>query len=58
MHNLSVEKLLFYDANGAGITLEVKISSVEPTQSIGDIVPNSVPPGIAVQAGDAVVYPN
>ena len=35
----------------------VRITSVEPSQSIADIVPASVPPGFAVQPGDRVIYP-
>lgn len=34
----------------------VKISSVEPSTSIGDIIMSSVPRGIQVQPGDLVVY--
>ena len=35
----------------------VRITSVEPSQSIADIMPASVPPGFAVQPGDRVIYP-
>ncbi len=35
----------------------VRVTSVEPSQSIADIVPASVPPGFAVQPGDRVIYP-
>ncbi|MBS0657164.1 MAG: hypothetical protein JSR82_02810 [Verrucomicrobia bacterium] len=35
----------------------VKITSVEPSQSIADIVPSSLSPGLAVQPGDRVIYP-
>lgn len=34
----------------------VRISSVEPTTSIGDIINNSLPRGVEVQPGDTVVY--
>lgn len=33
---------------------KVKITSVEPLTSIGDIIPNSVAPGSAIQVGDQV----
>lgn len=36
---------------------KVKITSVEPSTSIGDIVLSSVPRGMQVQPGDTVVYP-
>lgn len=35
----------------------VKITSVEPSQSIADIVPSSMSPGLVVQPGDRVIYP-
>ncbi len=35
----------------------VKITSVEPSQSIADIVPSSLAPGLVVQPGDRVIYP-
>ena len=35
----------------------VKITSVEPTTSIADIVPGSLGRGVNVQAGDEVIYP-
>lgn len=35
---------------------KAKISSVEPSTSIADIVPGSVPEGYTVQPGDTVVY--
>jgi DNA repair exonuclease SbcCD ATPase subunit len=34
----------------------IRISSVEPTTSIGDIITNSLPRGVEVQPGDTVVY--
>jgi hypothetical protein len=42
---------------GASMVGRVRITSVEPSQSIADIIPNSVPAGISVQPGDTVVYP-
>lgn len=36
---------------------KVKITSVEPSQSIADILPSSVSPGLVVQPGDRVIYP-
>ena len=36
---------------GNSLVGRVRITSVEPSQSIADIVPNSVPAGISVQAG-------
>jgi uncharacterized coiled-coil protein SlyX len=42
---------------GASMVGRVRITSVEPSQSIADIVPNSVPAGVSVQPGDTVVYP-
>ncbi|HYR59472.1 MAG TPA: hypothetical protein VEO95_12615 [Chthoniobacteraceae bacterium] len=34
----------------------VRITSIEPSTSIGDIVPGSVRRGVSVQPGDAVIY--
>jgi DNA repair exonuclease SbcCD ATPase subunit len=42
---------------GASLVGRIRITSVEPSQSIADIIPNSVPAGISVQPGDTVVYP-
>ncbi len=42
---------------GGSTVGKVRITSVEPSQSIADIIPNSVPAGINVQAGDTVIYP-
>ena len=42
---------------GGSTVGKVRITSVEPSQSVADIVPNSVPAGINVQPGDTVVYP-
>ncbi len=42
---------------GGNLVGKVRITSVEPSQSIADIIPNSVPAGITVQAGDTVVFP-
>ncbi len=41
---------------GGSTVGKVRITSVEPSQSIADIIPNSVPAGINVQPGDTVVY--
>ncbi len=41
---------------GGSLVGRVRITSVEPAQSIADIVPNSVPAGVSVQAGDTVVF--
>ena len=41
---------------GGSMVGRVRVTSVEPTQSIADIVPNTVPAGVSVQAGDTVVY--
>jgi predicted nucleic acid-binding Zn-ribbon protein len=42
---------------GSSMVGRIRITSVEPSQSIADIIPNSVPAGISVQPGDVVVYP-
>ena len=42
---------------GGSLVGRVKITSVEPSQSVADIVPNSVPAGIEVRPGDTVVFP-
>lgn len=42
---------------GESLVGRVRITSVEPSQSIADIVPNSVPPGVSVEAGDTVIFP-
>ena len=42
---------------GGSLVGRVKITSVEPEQSVADIIPNSVPAGIEVRPGDTVVYP-
>lgn len=41
---------------GAQLIGKVRITSVEPSTSIADIVANSVRPGFAVQPGDSVIY--
>ena len=41
---------------GNSMVGKVRITSVEPSQSIADIVPNSTPPGLTIQRGDRVVY--
>jgi cell shape-determining protein MreC len=35
---------------------KIRISSVEPTTSIGDIITNSLARGVQVQPGDTVIY--
>lgn len=35
---------------------KIRISSVEPTTSIGDIITSSLPRGVQVQPGDTVIY--
>ena len=42
---------------GGSLVGRVKITSVEPEQSVADIIPNSVPAGIEVRPGDTVVFP-
>ena len=42
---------------GTSMVGRVRVTSVEPSQSIADIVPNSVPAGISVEPGDTVIYP-
>ena len=42
---------------GGSLVGKAKITSVDPTQSIADIIPNSVPAGVTVEAGDTVVFP-
>lgn len=41
---------------GSSMVGKVRITSVEPSQSIADIVPNSTPPGLTIQRGDRVIY--
>ncbi len=43
---------------GGSMVGRLRITSVEPSQSVADIVPNSVPAGIDVRPGDAVVFQN
>ncbi len=49
----NAELLLKRDGRYLG---KVRVTSVEPSTSIADIVANSVPAGIAVQPGDSVIY--
>ena len=42
---------------GASLVGRIRITTVEPSQSIADIIPNTVPEGISVQPGDTVVFP-
>ena len=41
---------------GGTLVGKLRVTSVEPGQSIADILPNSVPPGISVERGDRVIY--
>ena len=41
---------------GGSMVGRIKITSVEPSQSVADIVPNSVPAGVDVRPGDTVVF--
>ncbi len=41
---------------GGSMVGRIKITAVEPSQSVADIVPNSVPAGIDVRPGDTVVF--
>ena len=41
---------------GGSLIGKIRISTVEPTTSIGDIVSSSLPRGVEVQPGDTVVY--
>lgn len=41
---------------GAEMIGKVRITSVEPSNSIADIVVNSVPRGVTIQPGDTVIY--
>jgi hypothetical protein len=36
---------------------KVRITAVEPTTSIADVVPGSISKGVLVQPGDIVIYP-
>jgi hypothetical protein len=42
---------------GSQLIGKVRITSVEPSTSIADIVPNSVKGSFTVQPGDTVIYP-
>jgi len=37
---------------------KIRISSVEPTTAIGDIMTNTLARGVQVQPGDTVIYAN
>lgn len=41
---------------GGALIGKIRISSVEPTTSIGDIISNSLARGVQVQPGDTVIY--
>ncbi len=41
---------------GGSLIGKIRISSVEPTTSIGDIITNSLARGVQVQPGDTVIY--
>ena len=42
---------------GGSLVGRIRTVSVEPSQTVADIVPNSVPAGIIVQPGDTVIFP-
>ena len=42
---------------GGSMVGRVRTVSVEPSQTVADIVPNSVPAGVVVQPGDTVIFP-
>ncbi len=42
---------------GGSLVGRVRTVSVEPSQTVADIVPNSVPAGVIVQPGDTVIFP-
>ncbi len=42
---------------GGSMVGRVRTVSVEPSQTVADIVPNSVPAGVIVQPGDTVIFP-
>jgi hypothetical protein len=41
---------------GAQLIGKIRITSVEPSTSIADIVANSTPRGLVIQPGDSVIY--
>ena len=41
---------------GTQLVGKVRVTSVEPSTSIADIVANSVPRGLSIQPGDNVIY--
>jgi predicted nuclease with TOPRIM domain len=49
----NAEMLVFRDGTLIG---KLRVSSVEPSTAIGDIMTTSLPRGVQVQAGDVVVY--
>ncbi len=42
---------------GGSMVGRIRTVSVEPSQTVADIVPNSVPAGVVVQPGDTVIFP-
>ncbi len=52
-NGLTKDSEMMVTRNGQTIG-KIKITSVEPLTSIGDIIPNSVTPGAAIQVGDEV----
>ena len=42
---------------GGSLVGKIRTVSVEPSQTVADIVPNSVPAGVVVQPGDTVIFP-
>ncbi len=49
----NAEMLVLRDRTVIG---KIRVSSVEPATSIGDIISNSLPRGVQVQTGDTVIY--
>jgi len=41
---------------GGQLLGKVRVTAVEPSTSIADIVANSMPAGVSVQPGDSVIY--
>src|SRR5205814_2851435 len=49
----NAEMLVFRDGTVIG---KIRVSTVEPSTAIGDIISNSLARGVQVQPGDVVVY--
>lgn len=50
---LNAEMIVMRDGTLIG---KIRVSSVEPFTTIGDIIPRSLAPGVQVQPGDTVIY--